>query len=65
MKVIKHKDLCEILPYITDIKSWDIDDFGRLLDKFGDDYFAEGGEWHLVHENENMKAFKEYGGTIK
>lgn len=59
MKCIRQIDLERILPYIKDVGTWDIDDFKKLLDKFGDDWFAEGGEFHLVTENENMKAFRE------
>lgn len=59
MKCICQGDLEKILPYIKNVGTWDIDDFKRLLDKFGDDYFAEGNEFHLVTENKNMKAFRE------
>lgn len=59
MKCIRQIDLEKILPYIKNVGIWDIDDFKRLLDKFGDDWFAEGEEFDLVTENENVKAFRE------
>ena len=63
MKCIRQLDLEKLLPYIKNVGIWDIDDFKRLLDKFGDDYFAEGNEFHLVTESENMKAFREQWKT--
>lgn len=63
MKCIRQGDLEKLLLYIKNVGTWDIDDFKRLLDKFGDDYFVEGNEWQLVTENENMKAFREQWNT--
>lgn len=63
MKFISHKDLCLIIPHIGDVESWNLSTFEKLLNKFGDDWYAEGGRWELVEENEEMKAFRErFGG---
>lgn len=59
MKCIKQSDLEKLIPCITDVGTWDIDDFKRLLDKFGDDYFIEGNEFGLVTENKDMKNIRE------
>lgn len=63
MKFISHKDLCLIIPHIGDVESWNLSTFEKLLNKFGDDWYAEGGVWERTEENKEMKAIREkFGG---
>lgn len=60
MKSISHKDLCMLIPLFTNMESWELSDFESLLDKYGDDWYAEGERWELVTENKRMKEIREY-----
>ena len=60
MKCINHKDLCLLIPFVKDMPSWDLSNFEDLLEKFGDDWYAEGERWELVTENKRMKEIREY-----
>ena len=59
MKCIKHSDLCLLIPLFKDQHIWDLSDFERLLNKYGDDWYAEGEQWELVTENKRMKEIRE------
>lgn len=59
MKFINHEDLCAIIPRICDKPSWSLSDFEKLLNKFGDDWYAEGGVWECVEKNKTMEAFRQ------
>ena len=65
MKVISKEDLLLILPMIKDRNSFDLDDFKLILERFGDDYFIEDGEFQRVTENEEMKQIRETHPTEK
>ena len=54
MKVISKDDLIILINLISDLDSYSLDDFERLLNKFGDDYFIEGGLFVKTTENEDM-----------
>lgn len=60
MKSISHKDLCILIPLFHNMKSWELSDFERLLNEYGDDWYAEGERWELVTENKRMKEIREY-----
>lgn len=57
MKCINHEDLCKLLSTYGPTESWCIDDLNRLLDTYGDDYFAVGEQWELCNRNKNMEKF--------
>ena len=59
MKFIKHEDLCTIVPCICNMPSWSLSDFEKLLNTFGDNWYAEGGVWECVEKNKNMEAFRQ------
>lgn len=65
MKVISRKDLILLLPLLKSQKSFSIDDFERLLDIFGDDYFAEGGKLEKTTESEEMAKLREWDRSCK
>lgn len=55
MKCIAKTNLQALLttiPYMT----LDIDDFQKLLEKYGDDWFIVDGHWELCERNKNMVA---------
>lgn len=58
MKVIKHEDLKLLIPLVSDCPAWDIDGFKQLLDRFGSDYFIEGGEFVETTTNEEMAQIR-------
>lgn len=58
MKVIKHEDLKLLIPLVSDCPTWDIDDFKKLLDRFGSDYFIEDGEFVEVTTNAEMAQIR-------
>lgn len=60
MKSISHKNLCMLIPLFHNMKSWELSDFERLLNKYGDDWYAEGERFELVNENKRMKEIREY-----
>lgn len=65
MKCIDHENLCKLLPTISGIKHWDIDDFKRLLDEYGDDWYAEGWLWARDQRNGKMENFlKELNNNV-
>lgn len=66
MKFIEHEDLCAIISHTCDTPSWNLSDFEKLLDKFGDDWYAEGGVWECVSKSKEMEKFKEsFAGRSK
>ena len=58
MKVIKHEDLKLLIPLVTDCPTWSINDFKKLLDRFGSDYFIEDGEFVETGINEEMAQIR-------
>lgn len=58
MKTIGKEDLLLIIPMINDRKSFDLDDFELILDRFGDDYFVVDGRFQKTRENEEMKKIR-------
>lgn len=54
MKVISKSDLMILISLIGDRDSFDIDDFEKILDRFGDDYFICDGEFKKTRENKEM-----------
>lgn len=66
MKVISKEDLIILIPLISDCNSYSLDDFELLLNKFGDDYFIEDGQFVKTTENEEMAHIRKEakkGGT--
>lgn len=66
MKVISKDDLIILIPLISDFNSYSLDDFELLLNKFGDDYFIEDGQFVKTTENEEMAHIRKEakkGGT--
>lgn len=59
MKFIEHEDLCTIILCIHDMPSWSLSDFEKLLNKFGDDWYAEGGVWECIEKNKNIEALRQ------
>ena len=58
MKIIKHDDLMILVQLIKDCPSWGIDDFERLLDRFGSDYFIEGSNFVETTANKEMAQIR-------
>lgn len=54
MKVIHKMDLMILLPMLNDVQSLDSDTFNNILDRFGDDYFIEDGEFKRTKINTEM-----------
>jgi hypothetical protein len=63
MKIINKTDL-ELLLRYSDDESFDLEDFKCLLDKWGDDYFFENGEFICTNRNENMATIRDYSLRI-
>lgn len=59
MKIISRDDLLLILPMIEDRDNYSLKDFELLLNRFGDDWFIEGGKFEKTKENEEMKKIRE------
>lgn len=62
MKVISKEDLLLLIPLIDDRKSFDLDDFELILDRFGDDYFVVDGVFTKTKESEEMCKLREAVG---
>ena len=58
MKVISKEDLLTIIPLIEDRDSFDLDDFELILERFGDDYFIQDGQFIKINESEEMKQIR-------
>lgn len=65
MKIISKEDLLILIPMINDRESFSMDDFALILDRFGDDYFAEDGRFQKVKENKEMKQIRANQPTEK
>ena len=62
MKVISKNDLLLLISIIGDRKSFNLDDFELILNRFGDDYYCVDGEFQLVNENLEMKQMRKMDG---
>lgn len=58
MKIISKENLIILIPLISDRNSYSLDDFELLLNKFGDDYFIEDGQFVKTTENEEMARIR-------
>ena len=66
MKVIHKMDLMILLPMLNDVQSLDSDTFNNILDRFGDDYFFEGGEFECTKINAEMAEIRKRSmGNVK
>ena len=58
MKAINKDDLIIVLSAIKDRSTLDLDDLETILDRFGDEYFVEDGEFVKSTENQEMAAVR-------
>ena len=58
MKAINKNDLIIVLNAIKDRSTLDLDDLETILDRFGDEYFVEDGEFVKTTENLEMAAVR-------
>ena len=58
MKAINKNDLIIVLNAIKDRSTLDLDDLETILDRFGDEYFVEDGEFVKTTENQEMVAVR-------
>ena len=58
MKAITKDDLIIVLNAIKDRSTLDLDDLETILDRFGDEYFVEDGEFVKTTENQEMAAVR-------
>lgn len=58
MKAINKDDLIIVLNAIKDRSTLDLDDLETILDRFGDEYFIEDGEFVKSTENQEMAAVR-------
>lgn len=58
MKAINKDDLIIVLNAIKDRSTLDLDDLETILDRFGDEYFVEDGEFVKTTENQEMAAVR-------
>ena len=58
MKAINKDDLIIVLNAIKDRSTLDLDDLETILDRFGDEYFVEDGEFVKSTENQEMAAVR-------
>lgn len=58
MKAINKDDLIIVLNAIKDRSTLDLDDLETILDRFGDEYFIEDGEFVKTTENREMVAVR-------
>ena len=58
MKAINKDDLIIVLNAIKDRSTLDLDDLEAILDRFGDEYFVEDGEFVKTTENQEMAAVR-------
>lgn len=58
MKAINKDDLIIVLSAIKDRSTLDLDDLETILDRFGDEYFVEDGEFVKTTENQEMAAVR-------
>ena len=58
MKAINKDDLIIVLNAIKDRSTLDLDDLETILDRFGDEYFVEDGEFVKATENQEMAAVR-------
>ena len=58
MKAINKDDLIIVLNAIKDRSTLDLDDLETILDRFGDEYFVEDGEFVKTTENPEMAAVR-------
>ena len=58
MKAINKDDLIIILNAVKDRSTLDLDDLETILDRFGDEYFVEDGEFVKTTENQEMAALR-------
>ena len=58
MTAINKDDLIIVLNAIKDRSTLDLDDLETILDRFGDEYFVEDGEFVKSTENQEMAAVR-------
>ena len=58
MKAINKDDLIIVLNAIKDRSTLDLDDLETILDRFGDEYFVEDGEFVKSTENQEMATVR-------
>lgn len=58
MKVIQKADLMIVLYHYGDKYSFELDDFKKILDRYGDDYFLSDGRWIKTGENDDMAVLR-------
>ena len=58
MKAIDKDDLIIVLNAIKDRSTLDLDDLETIIDRFGDEYFVEDGEFVKSTENQEMAAVR-------
>ena len=58
MKAINKDDLIIVLNAIKDRSTLDLNDLETILDRFGDEYFVEDGEFVKSTENQEMAAVR-------
>ena len=58
MKAINKDDLIIVLNAIKDRSTLDLDDLETILDRFGDEYFVEDGNFVKTTENQEMTAVR-------
>ena len=58
MKAINKDDLIIVLNAVKDRSTLDLDDLETILDRFGDEYFVEDGEFVKSTENQEMAAVR-------
>ena len=58
MRAINKNDLIIVLNAIKDRSTLDLDDLETILDRFGDEYFVEDGEFVKTTENQEMVAVR-------
>ena len=58
MKAINKDDLIIVLNAVKDRSTLDLDDLETILDRFGDEYFVEDGEFVKTTENQEMAAVR-------
>ena len=60
MKIISKSDLLILIPLISDLDSFDLDDFETILERFGDAYFWDGLQLTKTAESSEMAKLRNY-----
>lgn len=56
MKVLNREDLLKLIQ-LSKIKKFDLRDFRRLFERFGDDYFLCDGKWIKFSDNKDRRKY--------